>query len=62
MGMVVAKIILGTTGVLFLMSLLAYICNEVDKNLATKRRLKKWKQSQEPRVIIDNEWVKWTQK
>jgi len=62
MGMVVAKVLLGTMGVLFLMALIAYVCNEIDKDLATKRRLKKWKKSQEPRVIIDNEWVKWTQK
>lgn len=60
--MVVAKVLLGTMGVLFLMALIAYVCNEIDKDLATKRRLKKWKKSQEPRVIIDNEWVKWTQK
>lgn len=61
--MVVAKVLIGTMGVLFLMALITYICNEIDKDLATKRRLKKWKKSQEePRVIVDNEWVKWTQK
>lgn len=57
--MVVAKVLLGTMGVLFLMGFIAYVCNEIDKEIATKRRLKKWKKSQEPRVIIDNEWVLW---
>lgn len=63
MGIVVAKVLIGTSLTLFVMAFIAYVCNEIDKDLATKRRLKKWKKSQEePRVIVDNEWVKWTQK
>lgn len=62
MGIVVAKVLIVTALVLFFMAFIAYVCNEIDKDLATKRRLKKWKKSQEPRVIVDNEWVKWTQK
>lgn len=63
MGIIVAKVLIGTAVTLFVMAFIAYVCNEIEKELATKRRLKKWKKSQEePRVIQDDEWVKWTMK